>query len=80
MRAMTLTAVLVVLAACAQTEMVWKKPGASEQELTVASDGCRGQAYAQQGMTTDAQRTVIVYTACMESKGWQRVEVPKTKQ
>ena len=79
MRTLTPIAALAVLAACAQTEMVWQKPGATEQELSVAMDGCRAQAYARQGMTSDAQRVAIVYTTCMEGKGWQRVEVPKPR-
>ena len=77
MRTLMLSAVIVAVAACAQTEMVWQKPGASEQELSAASDGCRSQAYAQQGNTSDAQRVSITYTTCMEAKGWSRVEVPK---
>jgi hypothetical protein len=28
-------------------------------------------------MGGDAQRTAIVYTSCMESKGWKRAEAPK---
>jgi hypothetical protein len=72
---LTLFAV-VALAACAQ-EIAWQKPGATGQELAQDTDGCRAQAYAAQGMTSDAQRLAIVYTSCMEGKGWRRAEKPK---
>jgi hypothetical protein len=76
MRVITLCAAVVVLAACAQ-DVVWKKPGASDQDLATDSDGCRSQAYASQGMTSDAQRLLAVYQTCMEAKGWHREQAPK---
>jgi hypothetical protein len=76
-RRLILIAAALALAACSNTEMVWKKSGASDEDLKQASDGCRSQAYATQGMTSDPQRLAIVYTTCMESKGWHREEVPK---
>jgi hypothetical protein len=78
MRALTLISVLVVLAGCAQ-EIVWQKPGSNEQDLAQDSDGCRARAYAVQGGMTggNAQQTAIVYTSCMEEKGWKRVEAPE---
>jgi len=76
MRALTLF-VAVAVAACAQTETSWKKPGASEQDLAQDADGCRSQATAAQGMTADSGRAAIVYQSCMEKKGWRRVEAPK---
>ena len=77
MRVLTLIVAAVVLAACAQ-DVVWKKPGATEDELARDSDGCRSQAYASQGMTNDAQRLLVVYQSCMEGKGWRRVQAPKS--
>jgi len=76
MRMLTLF-VTVALAGCAQTEISWKKPGATEQDLAQDVDGCRSQARAAQGMTADAHRAAIVYESCMEQKGWRRVEAPK---
>jgi len=79
MKILVWSAAVIALAGCAQTEIVWQKPGATERDLAQASDGCRSQAYAGQGgmMGGDAQRTAIVYTSCMESKGWKRAEAPK---
>lgn len=79
MKILMLSAAVIVLAGCAQTEIVWQKPGATDRELARDSDGCRSQAYAGQGgmMGGGAQRTAIVYTSCMEGKGWKRVETPK---
>ena len=77
MRALTPLAVLFFLAACAQ-EVAWQKSGASEQDLAQDSAGCRDRAFAGQGaMGTDAQRTAITYSSCMESKGWRRAEAAK---
>jgi hypothetical protein len=76
-RRLILLAAALALAGCATTEMVWKKPGASEQDLKTDTDGCRSQAYAAQGMTSDPQRLMIVYTNCMEGKGWRREEAQK---
>jgi len=77
MRVLTLCAAAVALAACAQ-DVVWKKPGASEQDLARDSDGCRSQAYGAQGMTSDTQRLLTVYQSCMEGKGWRREQAPKS--
>ena len=77
MRVLTLFAAAVTLAACAQ-DVVWKKPGASDEDFKRDSEGCRSQAYAAQGMTSDPQRALIVYQSCMESKGWRREEAPKS--
>ena len=77
MRALTPLAVVLVVAACAQ-EVVWQKPGASDQDLAQDSAGCRDRAFAGQGaMGADAQRTAISYSACLESKGWRRAEAAK---
>jgi hypothetical protein len=77
MRVLTLFAAAVALAACAQ-DVVWKKPGATDEDLARDSEGCRSQAYAAQGMTSDAQRMLIVYQSCMEGKGWRREQAPKS--
>jgi hypothetical protein len=78
MRILVLSAAVIALAGCAQ-EIVWQKPEASEQDLAQDAAGCRDRAYAGQGgmMGGDAQRTAIVYSSCMESKGWKRTEAPK---
>ena len=77
MRALTLFAAAVALAACSQ-DVVWTKAGATEQDLASDSEGCRSQAYAAQGMTNDAQRMLIMYQSCMEEKGWRREQAPKS--
>ena len=77
MRVLTMLATTVAVAACAQ-DVVWKKSGASDQDFARDSDGCRSQAYAAQGMTSDPQRALIVYQSCMESKGWSREQAPKS--
>ena len=77
MRVLTLFAAALALAGCAQ-DVVWAKPDATEQDLARDSDGCRSQAYASQGMTTDAQRQLVIYQSCMEAKGWRRVQAPKS--
>ena len=68
---------ILALAACAQ-DVVWTKPDATEQDLARDSEGCRSQAYASHGMTTDAQRQLVIYQSCMESKGWRREQAPKS--
>jgi len=77
MRALTLSIAVIALAACAQ-DVTWQKPGASEQDLAQDADACRSRAYAAQGMTNDATRLQIVYSNCMEAKGWRRVQAPKS--
>ena len=76
MRLLTLSIAVVALAACAQ-DVVWQKPGASDQDLAQDADACRSQAYAAQGMTADAMRLQVTYSSCMETKGWRRVQTPK---
>lgn len=76
MRVLVLFAAAVALAGCAQ-DVVWVKPDATEQDLARDSDGCRSQAYASQGMTSDAQRMLVIYQSCMEGKGWHREQAPK---
>lgn len=79
MKILVLFVAVIALAGCAQPEIVWQKPGATERDLAQDADGCRSQAYAGQGgmMGGDAQRTAIVYTSCMEAKGWKRTEASK---
>jgi hypothetical protein len=72
------SAAVIALAGCAHTEVVWEKAGASQQDLAQDSDGCRAQAQAGQvSVGSAAQQTGIVYSSCMEKKGWKRVEAPK---
>ena len=77
MRMLALSMAIMALAACAQ-DVVWQKPGASEQDLAQDADACRSQAYASQGMTSDAARLQVMYGNCMEAKGWRRVQAPKS--
>ena len=79
MRSLLFSAAVVALAGCAQ-EVAWQKAGAGEQELEQDSAGCRSQANAGQGMTSDTQRLIVVYQSCMEAKGWRRVQAPKPQQ
>lgn len=79
MKILLVCAAVIALAGCAQSEIVWQKPGTTERDLAQDSDACRSQAYVgQMGMMGgNAQQTAIVYTSCMESKGWKRAETPK---
>jgi len=77
MRVLAMSIAVMALAACAQ-DVTWQKPGASEQDLAQDANACRSQAYAAQGMTSDAARLQIVYASCMEAKGWHRVQTPKS--
>jgi len=78
MRTLLVSAAVIALAGCAHTDVVWEKPGASQQDLAQDADGCRAQAQAGQiSMGSASQQTAIVYSSCMENKGWKRVEAPK---
>ena len=78
MRTLLQCAAVIALVSCAHADVVWEKAGATQQDLAQDSDGCRAQAYAGQGsMGANPQQTAIVYSSCMENKGWKRVEDPK---
>jgi hypothetical protein len=65
--------IVLLLAACAQTEKGWDKPGATEDEFYRDRGQCVAQAYAA---PTAMQQTMIM-AGCMQGKGWVWVERPR---
>lgn len=68
---------ILVLADCATTETVWVRNGASEQNFSVDSGQCRAQAFSAPGMPM--MQVAIIYSSCMQGKGWYREERPIAK-
>ena len=64
------------LVGCATTETqrVWVKPGASQQDFYMDSGQCKAQAFSAPGMPP--LQVAIIYNTCMQGKGWYQEERP----
>ena len=69
--------VMLVLAGCASTEKVWVKDGAGQQDFHTESGQCRAQAFSAPGMPM--MQVAIIYSSCMQGKGWYTEERPIKK-
>lgn len=65
---------LLILTSCATTESVWVKPGASEQDFYMDQGQCRAQAFGVPGMNT--MQVAMVYSSCMQGRGWYTEDRP----
>ena len=70
-----LVVVLSLLAGCQTTERVWYKEGATTQEFNMDQGQCRAQAFGAPGM--NMLQVSLIYSSCMNGKGWYSVEQPK---
>lgn len=66
--------VLLLLGGCATTERVWVKNGASDQDFYMDRGQCQAQAFGSPGMYT--MQVAIVFSGCMQGKGWYTEERP----
>jgi hypothetical protein len=63
----------LVLSGCAaQKELVWDKPGSSQQQFYQDLGQCRAQAFSV--ASGNLYQIAIVQNSCMQGKGWQLVE------
>lgn len=75
MRSMWIFA-LALLASCATPETVWVRAGSTEQEFHRDAGQCRAQAVGSSPFMNSLQ-IAVVYSGCMEGKGWHVQEVRK---
>ena len=66
MRTALVAALGLVLAGCGQ--MVWVKPGASNQDFYMDRGQCQAQAFGVPGASN--LQIALVYNSCMQGKGW----------
>jgi hypothetical protein len=66
--------VLLTLCGCATTERVWVRQGATEQDFYVDRGQCQAQAFGAPGMYT--MQVAMVFSSCMQGKGWYTEERP----
>lgn len=69
---MRIVLLVLLLAGCATTEHVWVKPGASDQDFYMDRGQCQAQAFGTPGMYT--MQIALVFSACMQGKGWYTEE------
>ncbi len=77
MNKMLFVMAILTLAGCATTEKVWVKNGASQQDFYAESGQCKAQAFAAPGMPM--MQVAIIYSSCMQGKGWYTEERPIKK-
>jgi hypothetical protein len=63
-------ATLALLGCATDGDWHWERQGASSQEFHMDSGQCRAQAMSLYGPPI---QKAIVFTSCMEGKGWYRV-------
>lgn len=67
---------LLLLTACATpTETVWRKDGAGRQDFNMDTGQCRAAAAGASPYMVPMQMAII-YSNCMQGKGWYTVEIP----
>src|SRR4249919_1016714 len=64
-----LVVVLLLIAGC-QTEHVWVKDGASQQDFNMDAGECKAQAFGTPEVSP-------IYSSCMSGKGWYSVDKPE---
>lgn len=72
MRIIVWLIISVGLTACATKQFHWEKPGSSNQEFNMDAGQCRAQAFSVPN--APAMQIAIVYSSCMNGKGWYSVE------
>lgn len=68
MKSLLLLMAAAISFGCAQKEVRWNKPGATQQEFSMDQGQCRAQAFAVP-LTSLVQR-VVIYEACMQGRGY----------
>jgi hypothetical protein len=71
---MRVTAFIIAaaLTGCAtQQDLVWRKPGGSEQEFYSDLGQCRAQAFSVPG--AQLMQVAMVQQSCLMGKGWRQV-------
>lgn len=68
MRLVPLAAVIALAGCATQPEWYWYKEGATDAQFTAESGQCRAQAFSVAGAAL--QQVAIVYTSCLQGKGW----------
>lgn len=63
---------VLLLAGCASRQLLWEKPGASQQDFEMDRGQCQAQAFGAPGMY--AVQVAMIYNACMRGRGWYQVE------
>lgn len=66
----TIVVMSIVLAGCA-TPWHWERPGSTDREFNMDAGQCRAQSESLYG---PPMQRLTVYFACMEGKGWQRMD------
>lgn len=65
----------VLIAGCAaQTESVWVKPGSTDAQFYQDRGQCQAQAFGGTPMST--MQVALVFSGCMQGKGWYTEERP----
>jgi hypothetical protein len=74
MKLLPILLLLLGLAGCAlRPTWHWEKPGAGDPELDFDQSQCKAKVYAGNAGTV-TNETVRRMFACMEGKGWRRVD------
>lgn len=60
--------------ATTETETVWRKAGATQQDFYTDDGQCKAQGFSTPGM--NLLQVGIVYNSCMRGKGWYLEERP----
>lgn len=74
MRLSTILFACFVVIGCASTESVWVKDGSTQEDFNVDAGQCKAQAFSAPGMPM--MQVAIIYSSCMQGKGWHREERP----
>ena len=70
-----LLCIILFVGCAAQTQRVWQKPNASQQDYNIDLGQCRAQGFSAPGMPL--VQVVLIIESCMAGKGWYVVEIPK---
>jgi hypothetical protein len=69
----TLLTMALVLCACANApQYKWQRAGATQDQLTREAGQCEAQAFGI--ASNDTNRVFVVYSSCMQGKGWRLVD------
>ena len=71
------------LAGCASSEVIWtKKGGITENDVRADTGQCDAQSGSVPAGSVPGMlpaRSVMLYNACMRSRGWYQIDVPTMK-